>query len=262
MDENKEKGKLALRGYDAAFKFAKGIFEKYPKMLKTVVLFGSFSKGKETEKSDVDLMLIMDDVLNDLSNKTYLGAFYADVDKLLKEEKSIQLHINSVTLTAFWKGVLTADPVSVNVLKYGVPLIDTGYFEPLQILLQRGEIKPTEESIYASLTRSQLYADSAKIRVGGALTDMYWSVINSAQAAIMRQGEVPPSPETIGGLLESLERMHIVNNEDLLTFNDIFTLGKKVLHGDNVNITGTDLDKFIAKGMKFNEKMVKIVENR
>ena len=84
-------------------------------------------------------------------------------------------------------------------LKYGLPLIDTGYFEPLKVLLDRGEIKPTEESIYASLSRSQLYAESARLRIGGAITDMYWSAINSAQALIMRQGEVPPSPETIGG---------------------------------------------------------------
>lgn len=262
MDENNETGKLVLKGYDAAFKFAKGVFEKYPKLLKTVVLFGSYSKGKETEKSDVDIMLIMDDVLNDLNNSIILGGFYSDVDKLLTAEKSMKLHVNFVTLTAFWKGVLAADPVSVNVLKYGVPLIDTGYFEPLQILLQRGEIKPTEESIYASLARSQLYAESAKLRMAGAITDMYWSVINSAQSFIMRQGEVPPSPETIGDLLASLERMHMVNNEDLLTFNEIFMIGKKILHGDKVDVTGADLDKFIAKGMRFNEKMIKLVENK
>ncbi len=262
MDENNEKGKLVLKGYDAAFKFAKSIFGKYPKIIKTIVLFGSYSKGKETEQSDVDLMVVMDDLLNDLENKNILGTFYGDVDALLNEEKSIKLHINFVTLTAFWRGVLAADPVSVNVLKYGVPLIDTGYFEPLQVLLNRGEIKPTEESIYAALSRSQLYTDSARLRMAGAVTDLYWSVINSAQAVIMRQGEVPPSPETISALLESLQRMHLINNEDILTFNDIFALGKKLLHGEKLDITGADVDKILSKGVRFNEKMIKLVENK
>jgi predicted nucleotidyltransferase len=261
MDENKEEGKLELKGYDAAYKFAKGIFEKYSKLIKTVALFGSFSKGKETEKSDVDIMLIIDDVLNKVDNNV-LAPFYADVDSLIKEEKSIKLHLNFVTLTAFWKGVIAADPVSINVLKYGVPLIDTGYFEPLQVLLNRGDIKPTEESIYASLARSQLYAESARLRLGGALTDIYWSIINSAQAAIMRNGEVPPSPETIGGMLESLQRMRLINDEDILTFNEVFVLGKKFLHGDKIDISGTDLDKFISRAMRFNEKMIKLVENK
>jgi predicted nucleotidyltransferase len=261
MDENNEKGKLVLKGYDAAYKFAKGLFEKYPRIVKTVVLFGSYSKGQETEKSDVDIMIIMDDVLNNLT-QFVLGAFYEDVDRLIKAETSIKMHINFVTLTAFWRGVMAADPVSVNVLKYGVPLIDTGYFEPLQVLLQKGEIKPTEESIYASLARSQLYSESAKLRIVGAITDLYWSIVNSAQSLIMRHGDIPPSPETIGTMLESLERMHIVNNEDIMTFNDIYALGKKLLHGDKVDITGSDLDKFISKGVRFNEKMVKLVENK
>ncbi len=258
MDE-KDKGELKLRGYDSAYKFAKGAFEKYPKLIKTIALFGSYSKGKETEQSDVDIMLIMDDVLNKL-DENVLAPFYADIDKIIKAEKSMKLHINFVTLTAFWKGVLAADPVSVNVLKYGVPLIDTGYFEPLQVLLERGEIKPTEESIYAALSRSQLYAESSKIRLAGSITDMYWSVVNSAQALIMKHGEVPPSPETIGEMLESLQRMHVVTEEDISTFNQIFTIGKKILHGDKVEITGTDVDKIISAGMRFNEKMDRLVE--
>jgi predicted nucleotidyltransferase len=259
MDEKNEEGKLRLKGYDAAYRFAKNAFERYPKLIKTITLFGSYSKGKETEQSDVDIMIIMDDVLNKI-DENILAPFYADVDKLLKEEKSVKLHINFVTLTAFWKGVLAADPVSINVLKYGVPLIDTGYFEPLQVLLERGEIKPTEESIYAALSRSQLYAESSKVRLAGSITDMYWSIINSAQAIIMKHGEVPPSPETISGMLESLERMHLVTSEDVSTFTQIFSLGKKLLHGERLEITGEDADKVINAGMHFNDKMNRLIE--
>ncbi len=261
MDDKDDAGKLQLKGYDAAYKFSKEVFGKYPKLVKTIVLFGSFSKGKETSQSDVDIMVIMDDVINEL-NDLVLGTFYADVDKALKAETSIKLHINFVTLTAFWRGVIAADPVSVNVLKYGVPLIDTGYFEPLQVLLKRGEIKPTEESIYAALSRSFLYADSAKLRMAGAVTDIYWSVINSAQAAIMHHGEVPPSPEVVSEMLGSLQRMHLITNEDLVTFNDIYTLGKKLLHGEKADISGEDLDKIISKGIRFNEKMDKLVKSK
>ena len=260
MDENSEQGKLVLRGYDAAYKFAREMFAKYPKMIKTIVLFGSFTKGKETPKSDVDIMVVMDDVLNVLDNKL-MGGFYTDVDGLVKAEKSIKLHLNFVTLTAFWRGVIAADPVSVNVLKYGVPLIDTGYFEPLQVLLQKGEIKPTEESIYAALARSQLYGDSARLRMAGAVTDIYWSVVNSAQAVIMRHGEVPPSPEVINEMLESLQKAKVVNTEDITTFSEIFSLGRRLIHGEKVDMTGSDIDKIISKGMKFNERMDRLAQN-
>ncbi len=114
IEENNEKGHLELKGYDAAYKFARGLFEKYPKVVKTVVLFGSYSKGKETESSDVDVMIVMDDVLNKLDEKVQ-SLIFSDVDKLVKESE-VKLHINFVTLTAFWRGVIAADPVSVNVL--------------------------------------------------------------------------------------------------------------------------------------------------
>ncbi len=261
MDENTEKGRLELKGYDAAYKFSKDIFKDYPKIIKTLILFGSYSKGKQTESSDVDIMIIMDDLLNNLDEK-FLGPFYADVDKLVKLEKSVKFHMNFVTLTAFWRGVIAADPVSVNVLKYGVPLIDTGFFEPLQALLQKGEIKPTEESIYASLTRSEILANSAKARFNGTLLDLYWSVVNSAQAVIMRNGEVPPSPEIIGGLLESLSRMSVISTEDAKTFSEIYSLGKKIMHNEKLELSGEKIEQLISKTLEFNEKMYSLASNK
>ena len=260
MEENNDKGRLELKGYDAAYKFAKGIFEKYPKVMKTIVLFGSYSKGKETTDSDVDIMVVMDDVLNKL-DETIQSLIFSDVDKLVKESE-VKLHINFVTLTAFWRGVIAADPVSVNVLKYGVPLIDTGYFEPLQALLNMGEIKPTEESIYASLTRSELYLNSSKLKLAGVVTDMYWSVVNSAQAAIMRQGDIPPSPEVIPEMLKKLEKMQLISKKQIDDFNEIFDLGKRLFHGEKIEISGEKAQDLIFKGTEFNSKMSSIATSK
>ncbi len=260
MEQGIDDRNLEIRGYDAAFRFSKGIFDKYPKIMKTIVMFGSFSKGKETEKSDVDIMLILDDVLNSL-DQGLQGAIFADVDKLVLQEKDIKLHINSVTLTAFWRGVLAADPVSINVLKYGVPLIDTGYFEPLQALLNMGEIKPTEESIYAALMRGELYSNSARLRLAGVVTDIYWSVVNAAQAAIMRQGDIPPSPEVISGMLADLEKRKVLDKAYIDTFNEINKMGRDLLHGEKISITGEIAEEIIIKGLKFNKKMAEIAKN-
>lgn len=259
--EFEDKTHLELKGYDAAYKFAKGIFEMYPRVIKSIILFGSYSKGKETESSDVDIMIIMDDVLNNLDNK-FLGAFYEDVDKLVKNETSIKLHINFVTLTAFWRGVIAADPVSVNVLRSGVGLIDTGYFEPLQALLQKGEIKPSQESIFAAMARSELYIDSAKLRLAGSVLDIYWSVVNAAQALIMANGEVPPSPEVLLDSLNSLERMNVINLEDVRIFKEIYELGRRLVHNEKIELTGAQIDDLIIKGSKFKEKIDRLINKK
>jgi predicted nucleotidyltransferase/uncharacterized protein (UPF0332 family) len=257
MENNEDRGKLEIRGYDAAFKFAKAIFEKYPKIIKTLVLFGSYSKGKENEQSDVDIMVILDDVLNVLDEKL-LAAFYADVDIEVKSIP-VKLHMNFVTLTAFWRGVMAADPVTVNVLKYGVPLIDTGYFEPLQALLNKGEIKPTEESIYAALSRSELYSGSARLKIASAVTDAYWSLINSSQAFLMKQGEIPPSPEFIEEMLGKQLSKKLINQHDMEIFKEVYDLGKKLMHGEKVDLTGEKVDKILTETKSFNSKMAGLV---
>jgi hypothetical protein len=50
MEENDENGKLKLVGYDAAYKFSKDIFVKYPRVIKSIILFGSYSKGRKRKQ--------------------------------------------------------------------------------------------------------------------------------------------------------------------------------------------------------------------
>jgi uncharacterized protein (UPF0332 family) len=125
-----------------------------------------------------------------------------------------------------------------------------------------GEIKPTEESIYASLTRSELYANSAKLKLAGAVTDIYWSVVNSAQSAIMRQGEIPPSPEVIPEMLDKLEKRSIITKKEIDVFLEIFNLGKQLFHGEKIEITGEKVQELLIKGKGFNSKMTELSKSK
>ena len=46
---------------DIAMDFAKKIYEKFDKLIKSVVLFGSTVKKTSTANSDIDLIVIVDD---------------------------------------------------------------------------------------------------------------------------------------------------------------------------------------------------------
>ena len=50
--------------------------------------------------------------------------------------------------TSFWEYIRNGDPVGINILRDGVAIIDTGFFDPLQALLKKGRIRPTSESIW------------------------------------------------------------------------------------------------------------------
>jgi len=42
--------------------FSKDLIEKVDGLVKSIVLFGSYAENKETEKSDIDLLIIIDDI--------------------------------------------------------------------------------------------------------------------------------------------------------------------------------------------------------
>ena len=99
--------------------------------------------------------------------------------------------------------MLKGEPVVINVIRYGVPLIDFGgFFTPLKVLLATGRIKPSREAIYNALKRAPMHLARAKFNLLAAVDAIYWSMVDSAHAALMSAGKTPPSPEHIDIMLK------------------------------------------------------------
>src|SRR3989344_9618845 len=86
-------------------------------------------------------------------------------------------------------------------LRDGVPLLDIGFFEPLQVLLKQGKIRPTPESIWSYLGRASPTIYNSKWHLLQAVLDLYWAVIDAAHAVLMEYGEIPPSPGQVSSIL-------------------------------------------------------------
>ena len=192
------KKEQVYRDYDIAYDYSTKVYQKFREVVKSVVLFGSTAKETQKEKSDIDIIVIVDDVLIKWDQE--LIAWYREeLGKLtasLKYPK--KLHVNTVTLSTFWNELLVGEPVVINVIRYGIPLIDFGgFFEPLKVLLARGRIKPSPEAIYNALRRAPFHMSRSKMHLVGALDAIYWAMVDSAHAALMAAKQVPPSPEHI-----------------------------------------------------------------
>jgi hypothetical protein len=174
-----------------------------------------------------------------------------------------RIHLNTVTLTTFWENVKAGEPVAINVLRYGVPLIDTGYFEPLQYLLRDGRIRPTEEAVYNALTRSPWHLTRANARVLSAIVDLYWVMIDSAHAALMKYGVVPPSPEYIDTLLIStFVEKKMLDKKFVNYYRELWHASKAIVHGELLRTSGSDYDRYRMMTEDFYGKMREIVENK
>ena len=180
--------------------------------------------------------------------------FSKEISKL-REKYKRELHINTVTLTAFWKELREGDPVIINILRSGQPLIDHGgFFSPLKILLRRGKIKPTPEAIFIAMQRAPMHLNRSRFAVLGAVEGLYWAMVDSAHAALMAAGHTPPSPEHVYDMLEKVFGKNM-NRKFRDYFKEMYSLAHGITHGNVKLIHGKQVDELRNKTEDFVEEM-------
>ena len=179
-EEKKARGGLLMSEKEIAMDFAMKVHQKFDRLIKASVLFGSQAKDTATATSDIDVILVIDDA--SLAWDLELIAWYREeLAKLVKASSyARELHVNTIKLTTWWQDMMEGDPVIINILRYGDVLIDVGgFFTPLKILLQQGKIKSTVESVYLALQRAPTHlmrSQSAKL---SAVEGIYWAMIDA-----------------------------------------------------------------------------------
>ncbi len=244
---------------DLAQQFASEIENELKAFLRAVVIFGSTARGTQTKKSDIDVLLVIDDTLVDITDEL-VEAYRLIVQRHIMRV-SPRLHIISLRFSSFWEYVRNGDPIAVNILRDGVALYDTGFFEPLQLLLKRGKIRPTNESIWNYFVRAPNSLHNSKWHVMQANIDLYWGVIDSAHAALMKMGEIPPSPDHVADMLEQkMVRKGLLEERYALMMRKFYKLSKEIIHRTSANISGAEFDKYHKEAEEFIDRMRKFIE--
>ena len=246
---------------DIATDFATKTYQKFDKIVKSIILFGSSSKQTSVTGSDIDIIILIDDV--SIKWDEELIAWYREeLDKILRRNPYKQsLHINTVKLSTWWEDLMRGDPVILNVLRYGEAIIDmAGFFEPLKHLLILGKIKPTPEAIYTSLQRAPSHLIRSKISELNSIEGLYWCMVDASHAALIAANEFPPSPEHVPGSLKTT----FVDNGKLkmkyvVWYRDLLMLHKKIVHGEIKDLKGVEIDDWQEKTEDFLGTMAKLV---
>ena len=246
---------------DIAMDFATKAYEKFGKIIKSIILFGSSAKGTAEKTSDIDIILIVDDAA--IQWDAELIAWYREeLGKLtIANPYSKSLHINSVKLSTWWQDMIRGDPVVVNIIRWGEALIDfAGFFNPLKILLLRGKIKSTPESIYMALQRAPVHMARCRSSLLGAIEGLYWAMVDSSHAALIAANQSPPSPEHVPILLrETFVEKGMLNMKYVIWYRDLYMLAHKILHGEVTKIDGTDIDLWSKRTDDFVKEMAILV---
>ncbi len=247
---------------DVAMDFATKVYQKFDKIIKSVILFGSSAKKVAIASSDIDIVILIDDV-SVRWDQELIAWYREEISKLISQNPyKKELHINTIKLSTWWEDLKVGDPVLLNIIRYGETLIDIGgFFTPLKLLLEQGKIKPTPEAIYTLLQRAPTHIYRMRTSMLAAMDGIYWACIDSAHAALIAYNEMPASPEHVG---ESLTKTFVdtkkLKNKYVDFYEEVHLVAKSIVHGQTKEIKGEKLDEYAEKADAFISEMSKLID--
>jgi len=262
-DESKPETLKFKSEHDIAMDFAVKVYKRFDKAVKSIILFGSVAKQEQVVGSDIDIIIVIDDVSVKWDDE--LIAWYREeLDKILQVNPYQQsLHINTIKLSTWWEDLMRGDPTVINVLRYGESMIDFGgFFEPLKYLLLEGKIRPSPEAIYVNLQRAPMHLQRSRAAELSAIEGLFWGMVDSAHAALIAVNVLPPSPEHLAVDLGE----HFVSQGKLKMkyvdwYRNLLVLHKKISHGEISDIKGAEIDIWQDRTKEFINVMAKLVKD-
>ncbi|MBI2972015.1 MAG: nucleotidyltransferase domain-containing protein [Candidatus Aenigmarchaeota archaeon] len=258
--EMKRLEKLRKKQLDIANKFKDDVLKKYKNFVKAVVLFGSFTRGDFHEKSDIDLLVIIDDTMTRFTPEQKLR-FDDDIYFIGKD---ISEHITvqpAWTLTEFWDMARIGHPLLYTIVRDGWALYDTGFWIPIRKLLELGKIPTTLEAVEKFMEAAPQKinrVETAKLYM--IAEDLYYAMLNSAQAVLMYVGQNAPSPKhATQEVREHLVSQNLLEESYLQDLEAVIDFRKRVEHKEIKDVAGPDLDVFIQKSKQFVSRMEQLL---
>ncbi len=246
---------------EIAMDFATRAYQIFNKIIKSIILFGSSVKQSTVAGSDIDIIVVIDDVAI-VWDQELIAWYREELDKLLRKNPyKKELHINTIKLSTWWEDLMKGDPVVLNILRYGESIIDfAGFFEPLKFLLLNGKIKSTPEAIYNCLQRAPTHFLRSKVSELNSIEGLYWAMVDSSHAALISSGIPPASPEHIPvDLKEVFVNTGRLKMKYVIWYRDLLILHKKISHGEITDLRGVEIDMWQERTQEFMRVMADLV---
>lgn len=259
--ENPNVRRYSSEELQIAYSFSKKAYKEFGNFIKSLVIFGSAARKEVLPGGDIDMLIIVDDISLELTSE--LVETYRIIMEQLIAETSQRLHVTTLKLTSFWDYIRNSDPVGINILRDGYALLDSGFFDPLQALLVRGRIRPTQESVWTYFSRAPRTLQNSKWHILQGAMDLYWAVIDSAHAALMSLGEVPPSPKHVDDMMiEKMVKPKLIAKEYATTMNKFYVLAKKISNREIIKLSGKQYDDLYKEADNFVKVMETFIEKK
>ncbi len=257
---DKEMEALRKKQLDLANKFKDEVLKKYKDIVKSVVLFGSLTRGDFHSKSDIDMLVVIDDTTARFTPEMK-EAFDDKIYGIAKEISETMTVQPAWTLTEFWDMARIGHPLLFTIVRDGWALYDTGFFIPIRKLLELGKIPTTLEAVEKFMeTAPQKINRVETAKLYMIAEDLYYAMLNSSQAILMYVGQNPPSPKHCPDAVdEYLVKAGLLEQVYLDDLRGVINFRKGVEHKDIKDLSGQDLDNYIQKAKQFVSRMEQLL---
>ncbi len=256
----KELEALKKKQWALAEKFKDEVLKKHKNYVKAVVLFGSLVRGDFHEKSDIDMLVVVDDTVTRFTPE--MKDRFDDEIYFMAKKISENITVQPAwTLTEFWDMARIGHPLLFTIVRDGWALYDTGFFIPVRKLLELGKIPTTLEAVekFMEVSPQKINrVEQAKLYM--IAEDLYYAMLNSSQAVLMYMGINPPSPKhTPLEVKDHLIVTKLLEENYLRDLEDVIAFRKGVEHKEIKDISGADLDNFISRAKQYVSRMEQLL---
>jgi len=257
-----EKERIKKEIFKKAEKFKKECLKKYKDLIKTIFVFGSYLRNDFTEKSDLDVLVLLDDT------KMRITDDFKEMvtDEMYRIAKKIdeRLHLQPAwTVTEFWDMIRMSHPLLLTILRDGWALYDQGFFIPMKKLLERGKIPGSLEATELLMASAPQKIERAKkVKLYQISEDCYYAMLNSTQAVLMYMGKQVPDPKnTPQAVKEYMVDTKLLPKRYLELLKEVIKFRKDVEHKKIKSISGEKVDEWLKKAERYVKKMENIYKN-
>ncbi|MBI4158744.1 hypothetical protein HY500_00615 [Candidatus Woesearchaeota archaeon] len=242
------------------------VLKKFDKYIVSYIAAGSLFRG-DKKSNDIDVYVVVDDTdvkrmsrfeLKDKLRAIIIGQGL-EAAKITGVNK--QFHIQTYILTDFWESVKDANPVIFTFLRDGVPLYDRGVFMPWKLLLKMGRIKPSSEAIDMQMELGEKLLERTRGKLLSVVgEDLYYAMLNPAQAALMTYGLNPATPaETINLLRETfVQKEKLLEEKYVKNLEEIRKYYKDIEHGALKDVKGAEIDRLLKGAHEYLQRIKKL----
>ncbi|MBS3135165.1 hypothetical protein J4406_02245 [Candidatus Woesearchaeota archaeon] len=235
------------------------VIKKFDKYIFSYIAAGSLFRG-DKKSNDIDVYIIVDDTdVKRMSRyelkerlRGIILSYGAEASRIAGVKK--QFHVQTYILTDFWEAVKDAHPVMFTFIRDGVPLYDRGMFMPWRLLLKMGRIRPSPEAIDMQMDVGEKMLERTRFKLLSVVgEDLYYAILNPAQAALMLYGVNPPTPKETISLMRDIfvkkEKLFMEKHVKLL--EDVRGFYKNIEHGKLKEVSGKQIDDFLNRSKEY-----------